>query len=94
MKWLPQRFHFPARVKLKPPRVGPTKTSHVNTFSDAMWTSLWALKESSDAFPPLKSATSGVVALWEITEVNGKVIIISIVTDDACFNLAREVFKD
>jgi hypothetical protein len=33
-----------------------------------MWTSLWALKESSDAFPPLKSATGGVVALWEITE--------------------------
>jgi hypothetical protein len=44
-----------------------------------MWTSLWALKESSDAFPPLKSVTGGVAALWEITEVSIKVIIVGIV---------------
>jgi len=63
-----KRFRFPYRVKLKPPWVG-SKTSHGgSTFSDAMWTSLWALKESSDVFPPLKSATGGVVALWEIAE--------------------------
>ncbi|KAJ7705070.1 hypothetical protein B0H16DRAFT_1901943 [Mycena metata] len=66
--WFRGRFHFSPRVQLKPPGARSTKTSHVNTFSDAMWTSLWALKESSDAFPPLKSATGGVVALWEITE--------------------------
>jgi hypothetical protein len=79
MKRLPWRFHFPARVKLKPPCAGSAKSSHVSTFSDAMWTSLWALKESSDAFPPLKSVTGGVVALWEITEVSIKVIIVGIV---------------
>jgi hypothetical protein len=30
-----------------------------------------ALKESADTFPPLKSAVSGVVALFEIAEVGG-----------------------
>ncbi|KAF7371532.1 hypothetical protein MVEN_00008000 [Mycena venus] len=35
---------------------------------DVLWTSLYALKDSADAFPPLKSAVSGVVALCEIAE--------------------------
>ncbi|KAJ7206180.1 hypothetical protein C8J57DRAFT_1484882 [Mycena rebaudengoi] len=35
---------------------------------DVLWTSLHALKESADAFPPLKSVVGGVVAIWDIAE--------------------------
>ncbi|KAJ7931997.1 hypothetical protein B0H13DRAFT_2308148 [Mycena leptocephala] len=35
---------------------------------DVLRTSLLALKESADAFPPLKSAVSGVIAVWDIAE--------------------------
>ncbi|KAJ7087507.1 hypothetical protein C8R44DRAFT_820226 [Mycena epipterygia] len=64
------RFLFPSRVKKKPP---PTKTAKSTSFTshdipDVLRTSLMALKESSDAFPPLKSAVGGVVALLDIAE--------------------------
>ncbi|KAJ7055363.1 hypothetical protein C8F01DRAFT_1234776 [Mycena amicta] len=52
------RFPFPSRARLKPS----------GTLPDILWTSLTALKESSDAFPPLKSAVGGVVALCNIAE--------------------------
>ncbi|KAJ7282495.1 hypothetical protein C8J57DRAFT_1295520 [Mycena rebaudengoi] len=35
---------------------------------DAIWTSLTALKASSDAFPPLKSVVGAVIAIWEISQ--------------------------
>ncbi|KAJ7289141.1 hypothetical protein C8J57DRAFT_1493597 [Mycena rebaudengoi] len=61
-----QRFRFRRKVKLKPPNQASSRNG--STFSDILWTSLCALKESADAFPPLKSAVGGVVALWEIAE--------------------------
>ncbi|KAJ6527857.1 hypothetical protein DFH09DRAFT_1285611 [Mycena vulgaris] len=39
-----------------------------SALSDVLWTSVLALKESADAFPPLKSAVAGVVAVCEIAE--------------------------
>ncbi|KAJ7814718.1 hypothetical protein B0H13DRAFT_1924639 [Mycena leptocephala] len=66
------RLRFPSRAKLKklcPLALKPTpKPRKDSTLSDVLRTSLLALKESSDAFPPLKSAVGGVVALWEIAE--------------------------
>ncbi|KAJ7055323.1 hypothetical protein C8F01DRAFT_1160178, partial [Mycena amicta] len=52
------RFPFPSRARLKPSGALP----------DILWTSLTALRESSDAFPPLKSAVGGVVVLCNIAE--------------------------
>ncbi|KAJ7206156.1 hypothetical protein C8J57DRAFT_1734461 [Mycena rebaudengoi] len=49
------------KAKLKPPNRTPA-------LPDVLWTSLHALKESADAFPPLKSAVGGVVAIWHIAE--------------------------
>ncbi|KAJ7194638.1 hypothetical protein C8J57DRAFT_1739073 [Mycena rebaudengoi] len=49
------------RAKLKPPNRTPA-------LPDVLWTSLHALKESADVFPPLKSAVGGVVAIWDIAE--------------------------
>ncbi|KAJ7721923.1 hypothetical protein B0H14DRAFT_582980 [Mycena olivaceomarginata] len=56
-----KQFRLPWRKKPKP-------TSTGRTFPDVMWTSMCALKESADVFPPLKSAVAGVIALWEIAE--------------------------
>jgi hypothetical protein len=68
------RSKFSLRAKLKPPSPDSTTISRLGgTFSDTMWTSLLALKESSAAFPPLSSAVGGVVAVWEIAEVNIKI---------------------
>ncbi|KAF7350916.1 hypothetical protein MSAN_01653700 [Mycena sanguinolenta] len=67
MRW----FRLPPRVKLKPlsaPNQTPSSRSTDSTFSDVTWISLCALRDSADAFPPLKSAVSGVVALWEIAK--------------------------
>jgi len=36
--------------------------------SDAIRTSLTLLKESTDVFPPLKSAVSGVLAVWDLAD--------------------------
>ncbi|KAJ7256141.1 hypothetical protein B0H12DRAFT_1112583 [Mycena haematopus] len=48
----------PHRTRLKPPNVLP----------DVLWTSVLALNESADAFPPLKSVVGGVVAIWQVAE--------------------------
>ncbi|KAK7023229.1 hypothetical protein R3P38DRAFT_2628190 [Favolaschia claudopus] len=48
----------PSRARLKVP----------NALPDVLWTSLSALKESSDAFPPLKSAVAGAIAICTIVE--------------------------
>ncbi|KAJ7343863.1 hypothetical protein DFH08DRAFT_810403 [Mycena albidolilacea] len=48
----------PARARLKLP----------NALPDVLWTSMLPLKESADAFPPLKSAVSGAIALYQIIE--------------------------
>jgi hypothetical protein len=62
-----ERLRFRRKAKLKPPNKASSRNG--STFSDVLWTSLCALKDSADAFPPLKSAVGGVVALWEIAEV-------------------------
>lgn len=59
-------FPFPSRAKRK------RKAQFLSVFrahSDVTWTSLIALKESADAFPPLKSAVSAVIALCDVAEV-------------------------
>ncbi|KAJ7193974.1 hypothetical protein GGX14DRAFT_477109 [Mycena pura] len=62
------RFHSWARrvpfpnVKLK------SLSSWTSATPDLLSTSLLALKESADAFPPLKSAVGGVIAVWDIAQ--------------------------
>jgi hypothetical protein len=46
--------------------------------SDIALTSLTALLESADAFPPLKSAVGGVLALWNTVEVGRQRILVVI----------------
>ncbi|KAJ7480296.1 hypothetical protein B0H11DRAFT_2025660 [Mycena galericulata] len=63
------RFPFPSRAKRKPPQShSPSQPRSSGPLPDALRTSLLALKESADAFPPLKSAVAGVLAVWEIAE--------------------------
>ncbi|KAK6991753.1 hypothetical protein R3P38DRAFT_3090750 [Favolaschia claudopus] len=47
-----------------------TKTTQrkPNTLPDILWTSLLALKESAEAFPPLKGAVGSVIAICDIAE--------------------------
>ncbi|KAK7051961.1 hypothetical protein R3P38DRAFT_2857852 [Favolaschia claudopus] len=60
MRPLPSRRRntSPSRARLKAP----------NALPDVLWTSLSALQQSSDAFPPLKSAVAGAVAICTIVE--------------------------
>ncbi|KAJ7664980.1 hypothetical protein B0H17DRAFT_1184583 [Mycena rosella] len=71
------RFAFPSRAKKRRgPKPTPVSSSpklqlcrdSTLVAGDLLWTSLLALKESADAFPPLKSAMAGVVAICEIAE--------------------------
>jgi hypothetical protein len=68
-------FSFPSRAKRKPPFLGgkpkllPLRASESRTLPDVLWTSVLALRDSADAFPPLKSAVGGVIALCDIAEV-------------------------
>ncbi|KAJ7677679.1 hypothetical protein DFH06DRAFT_558672 [Mycena polygramma] len=39
-----------------------------STLPDLLSTSLFALKESADAFPPLKATVGGVLAIWDIAQ--------------------------
>lgn len=48
----------------------PTKSAPLNALPDVLWTSILALKESADAFPPLKSAVSAAIALCQLAEVS------------------------
>ncbi|KAJ7289151.1 hypothetical protein C8J57DRAFT_1493607 [Mycena rebaudengoi] len=52
-----KRLRFCRKAKLKPPNQSSSRNG--STFSDILWTSLCALKDSADAFPPLKSAVGG-----------------------------------
>ncbi|KAJ7041640.1 hypothetical protein C8F04DRAFT_146850 [Mycena alexandri] len=63
-------FPLPPRGRLKtaPPNTKPKSTYTPSIFPDLLRTSLLALRDSADAFPPLKSAVSGVVALWDIAD--------------------------
>ncbi|KAJ7087467.1 hypothetical protein C8R44DRAFT_893174 [Mycena epipterygia] len=62
------RLPFSSRVKRKPlPSSLTANPATASTIPDVLWTSLLALKESADAFPPLKTV-GGVVALLEIAE--------------------------
>ncbi|KAJ7483316.1 hypothetical protein FB451DRAFT_104113 [Mycena latifolia] len=64
------RLRLPGRAKLKPPSIAnSTQTPRkYSVFPDVLWTSMCALRDSADAFPPLKSAVGGVLALWDIAE--------------------------
>ena len=37
---------------------------------DIAWTSLTALQQSADGFPPLKSVVGGVLSVWDVAEVS------------------------
>ncbi|KAJ7187856.1 hypothetical protein C8R46DRAFT_3041 [Mycena filopes] len=56
---------WPWGRKQPPP---PTALRVPKALPDLLSTSLLALKESADAFPPLKSTVGGVVALWDIAK--------------------------
>ncbi|KAJ7439646.1 hypothetical protein FB451DRAFT_1377819 [Mycena latifolia] len=73
------RLRFPSRAKLKlpsavsrpqpklPPTVSKPKPPRKDSaLPDVLQTSLLALKQSADAFPPLKSAVGGVIAICDI----------------------------
>ncbi|KAJ7098826.1 hypothetical protein C8R44DRAFT_988677 [Mycena epipterygia] len=60
------RFTFPSRARKRPPPC--LQAARSPSHSDILQTSLLALKESADAFPPLKSAVGGVVSIWDIAE--------------------------
>jgi len=47
-------------------RKPPERQSTTSTLQNATLITLTALKESSDAFPPLKSTVGGVVHIWEL----------------------------
>jgi hypothetical protein len=75
------RFRFPSRAKRKPTKSSDSRWD--SALSDVLWTSTRALQESGDAFPPLKSAVGGVVALCEIAGV-GKYVFFKRLTLMAC----------
>ncbi|KAJ7087455.1 hypothetical protein C8R44DRAFT_30753 [Mycena epipterygia] len=63
------RFTVPSRARLKPSsKISKPKSRTTGALPDVLWTCVLALKESADAFPPLKSAVGGVVALCNIAE--------------------------
>ncbi|KAJ7874881.1 hypothetical protein B0H13DRAFT_2057247 [Mycena leptocephala] len=66
---------LPPTVRLKPANPVSRLRVELKAFSsrtlalpDILSTSLFALKESADAFPPLKSAVGGVLAVWDIAQ--------------------------
>ncbi|KAJ7087465.1 hypothetical protein C8R44DRAFT_861855 [Mycena epipterygia] len=63
------RLPFPSRAKRKPSPAStrPTRPK-ASALPDVLWTAIIALKESADAFPPLKSTVGGVIAVLEIAE--------------------------
>ncbi|KAF8216968.1 hypothetical protein K438DRAFT_1798096 [Mycena galopus ATCC 62051] len=67
------KFLFPSRARLKTSPTTAKLTASLlsrtsSTLPDILWTSVVALKESADAFPPLKSVVGGVIALCDIAE--------------------------
>ncbi|KAJ7804780.1 hypothetical protein B0H14DRAFT_2882902 [Mycena olivaceomarginata] len=61
-----------APSSLRPPPVKPIPANpfsfRTSALPDILSTSLFALKESADAFPPLKSAVGGVLAVWDVAQ--------------------------
>ncbi|KAJ7087482.1 hypothetical protein C8R44DRAFT_752206 [Mycena epipterygia] len=58
-----------SRAKLKStPASTKSNTPTAGALPDVLWTSILALKESADAFPPQKSTVGGVIALLELAE--------------------------
>ncbi|KAJ7843345.1 hypothetical protein B0H14DRAFT_3868592 [Mycena olivaceomarginata] len=55
-------------IRLPPDKWKPRIRHGSAACSDIALTSLTALRESADAFPPLKSAVGGVLALWNTAE--------------------------
>ncbi|KAJ7051564.1 hypothetical protein C8F01DRAFT_1174238 [Mycena amicta] len=55
-------------VRLPPDKWKPRIKHGSAAFSDIALTSLTALRESADAFPPLKSTVGGFLALWNTIE--------------------------
>ncbi|KAJ7051604.1 hypothetical protein C8F01DRAFT_1174346, partial [Mycena amicta] len=55
-------------MRLPPDKWKPRFKRGSEACSDIILTSLTALRESADAFPPLKSAVGGVLALWNTIE--------------------------
>jgi hypothetical protein len=69
------RLPFPSRGRKPPAPTVKLKLKHspsgtARALPDVVSTSLLALKESADAFPPLKSAVGGVLAVWDIAEAS------------------------
>ncbi|KAF8146080.1 hypothetical protein K438DRAFT_1991162 [Mycena galopus ATCC 62051] len=60
-------FPFPSRARRKP-------LLKPNLLPDVLWTSINALRDPSDAFPLLKSAVGGVIAIYAIAEVPRKAL--------------------
>ncbi|KAJ6554259.1 hypothetical protein B0H19DRAFT_144040 [Mycena capillaripes] len=62
----------PFALRGRRPRFSTSKWKHLlnsdSIASDLLSTSLLALKESADVFPPLKSVVGGVLAVWDIAE--------------------------
>jgi hypothetical protein len=52
-----------------------------STGYDVTLTSLRALKESADLFPPLKGAVGGVLVLWDVVEVGGRFLLSAYCSD-------------
>jgi len=55
-------------IRIPPDKWKPRIARGSATCNDIALTSLLALKESADAFPPLKSVVGGVLALWNTAE--------------------------
>jgi hypothetical protein len=58
------------RLGIRPDKWKPRIKRGSAACNDIALTSLIALRDSADAFPPLKSVASGVLALWDTAEVN------------------------
>ncbi|KAJ7166619.1 hypothetical protein C8R46DRAFT_1094918 [Mycena filopes] len=64
-RWPWGRKQPPAPTALQ---VSSASSPKPSALPDVLSTSLLALKESADAFPPLKSAVGGVLAVWDIAK--------------------------
>ncbi|KAJ7461214.1 hypothetical protein FB451DRAFT_490601 [Mycena latifolia] len=71
-------FPFPSRAKRKPASTSAKPSRKDSALPDVLWTSIIALKESADAFPPLKSAVGGVIALCDIAEIRCRMEVVAL----------------
>jgi hypothetical protein len=61
-------------IRIPPDKWKPRINRGSAACSDIALTSLTALSDSADAFPPLKSVVGGVLALWKTAEVNREIL--------------------